>query len=116
MTRVKTWPATRRRHKKVLGEAKWYRWWRSSLFRLAKNAVMKAWLNAYRDRRRKKRDFRRLWIIRISAFLQSKWMNYSTFANKLSNSWVFLNRKMLADLSAQHPAVMDSVVKKVEKA
>lgn len=113
MTRVKTWPVTRRRHAKILKLAKWYRWWRSDLFRLAKNAVMKAWLNAYIDRKKKKRDFRGLWIIRISAFLRSSWTNYSSFMWKFMGSWIFLNRKILADLCAQHPEVMNEIVKKV---
>lgn len=113
MTRVKTGAVTRRRHKKVIKQAKWFRWGRSKLFRLAKNAVAKSWMNAYRDRRLKKRNFRQLWIARISAYLRANWEKYSTFIYKMQNAWIVLNRKMLADLSAQHPHVMDEVVKKV---
>jgi large subunit ribosomal protein L20 len=113
MTRVKTGPVTRRRHKKILKKAKWFRWWRSNLFGLAKNAVAKAGQNAYRDRRLKKRDFRKLWIARINAYLRENNEKYSTFINKLNNKAIILNRKILADLSAQHPEVMDEILKKV---
>jgi len=112
MTRVKTGVVTRRRHKKVIKQAKWYRWGRSKLFKLAKNAIAKAWMNSYRDRRLKKRTFRQLWIWRISAHLRANWEKYSIFIHKMQNAWIVLNRKMLADLSAQHPTVMDDVMKK----
>jgi len=113
MTRVKTGFVTRRRHKKIINQAKWFRWGRSKLFKLAKNAIAKSWMNAYRDRRIKKRTFRKLWILRISAFLRAKWEKYSTFINKAQLKNVIINRKMMADLSAQHPAAMEAIVKKV---
>lgn len=112
MTRVKTGIVTRRRHKKVIKQAKWFRWGRSKLFKLAKNAVAKSWMNSYRDRRLKKRTFRQLWIARISAYLRANWQKYSIFINKMQNAWIVINRKMLADLAAQHPNVMAEVVKK----
>ncbi len=113
MTRVKTGFVTRRRHKKVIKQAKWFRWGRSKLFKLAKNAIAKSWMNSYRDRRIKKRTFRKLWILRISAFLRAKWLKYSTFINKMQLSNIIVNRKMMADLAAQHPAAMEAIVKKV---
>ena len=115
MTRVKTWPVTKKRHKKIIKLAKGFRWWRSNLFRLAKNAVMKSGLNSYRDRRLKKRDFRSLWITRISAYLQSHWKRYSLFMNQFSNSEIYLNRKMLSDICSNHPEIMDKIVDTVEK-
>ena len=113
MTRVKTGIVTRRRHKKVIKAAKGYRWGRSNLFKLAKNAVAKAWMNSYRDRRLKKRTFRQLWIARISAFLRANWEKYSTFIYKMQNANIILNRKMLADIAAQHPEAMKEVMKKI---
>ena len=74
---------------------------------------MKAWLNSYRDRRLKKRTFRQLWIIRISAYLNSKWIRYSQFMNNVANSEMFLNRKMLSEICSKHPVVMDEVIKAV---
>ncbi len=114
MTRVKHWTVTKKRHKKVIKLAKWYRWWRSNLFKLAKNAVTKAWTNAYRDRRLKKRTFRQLWITRISIFLRAKWIRYSEFMNKFSSSNIFLNRKMLSDIAVNYPNVMDRIIKEVK--
>lgn len=113
MTRVKTGFVTRRRHKKVIKQAKWFRWGRSKLFKLAKNAIAKSWMNAYRDRRVKKRTFRRLWISRVSAFLRTRWEKYSTFINKMQLKNIVVNRKMMADLAAQHPHAMEEIVKKV---
>ena len=114
MTRVKTGPVTTKRHKKIIKLAKWYKWWRSKLFKLAKNAVMKAWLNAYRDRRLKKRTFRRLWIVRLSSCLRERWIRYSEFMNKFSNSKIFLNRKILSELSTNHPVVIEKIIEKIQ--
>lgn len=113
MTRVKTGFVTRRRHKKVIKQAKWFRLGRSKLFKLAKNAIAKSWMNAYRDRRLKKRTFRKLWILRISAFLRARWERYSRFINKIQLANIIVNRKMMADLAVQHPAAMEAIVKKV---
>lgn len=114
MTRVKTWPVTTRRHKKVLKQAKWYELWRSKVFVLAKTAVMKAWLHAYKDRKVKKRKFRQLWIIRLSSFLRERWIRYSDFINKISNSDFFVNRKMLSNLCISHPPVMEEIIKSLK--
>ncbi|MCD5382537.1 50S ribosomal protein L20 [Candidatus Gracilibacteria bacterium] len=113
MTRVKTGFVTRRRHKKVIKQAKGFRWGRSKLFKLAKNAIAKSGMNAYRDRRVKKRTFRRLWISRVSAFLRTRGEKYSTFINKMQLKNIVVNRKMMADLAAQHPHAMEEIVKKV---
>ncbi len=113
MVRVKRGTTTRRRHKKVLKAAKGYRGVRSKLFKCAKQAVMKAGLHAYRDRKLRKRTMRQLWTARISAALRAKGLNYSRFMDACFKKDVRLNRKMLADLAAREPAVFDQVVEKV---
>lgn len=102
MPRVKRGVTAKARHKKVLNAAKGFRGRRSTVFRIAKEAVMKAGQYAYRDRRNKKRDFRALWIARINAAAREGGMNYSTFMNGLKKAAVEVDRKVLADL-----AVMD---------
>ena len=99
MARVKGALATRKRRKKTLKLAKGYFGAKSKLFRTAKEAVMKSGNYAYIGRRLKKRDFRRLWITRISAAAKQNGMNYSTFMNGLKKAGVQLNRKMLAELA-----------------
>lgn len=107
-------PNTRRRHKKVLKLTKGYRGQRHNVFRRAKNAMMRAGIHSYRDRRLKKRDFRSLWHIRINAALRALGTNYSTFINKLFKADIVLNRKMLADLAMNHPEVFKHVVESVK--
>ena len=102
MPRVKRGVTARARHKKVLNLAKGYRGRRSTVFRIAKEAVMKAGQYAYRDRRAKKRVFRALWIARINAAARIGGMTYSRFMNGLKRANVEVDRKVLADL-----AVMD---------
>lgn len=102
MPRVKRGVTARARHKKVLDLAKGYRGRRSTVFRIAKEAVMKAGQYAYRDRRAKKRVFRALWIARINAAARQGGMTYSRFMNGLKRASVEVDRKVLADL-----AVMD---------
>ena len=99
MARVKGAMHTRKRRKKILKLAKGYRGAKSKLFKTANQAVMKSLTYAYRDRKQKKRDFRRLWITRISAGCKLNGMNYSTFMNGLKKSGVTLNRKMLSEMA-----------------
>ena len=99
MARVKGALATRKRRKKTLKLAKGYFGAKSKLFKTAKEAVMKSGNYAYIGRRLKKRDFRRLWITRISAAAKINGMNYSSFINGLNKSGVQINRKMLADIA-----------------
>lgn len=115
MARVKRGLTTRRRHKKIISMAKGFKWLRKNVFKLAKQAVIKSGINAYRDRRRKKRDFRRLWIQRISAALRVQGIQYSRFIYNMQNEHVRINRKMLADLAAQHPETFQAIVKTVQK-
>lgn len=99
MPRVKTGVTAHRRHKKILKLAKGYRGARSKQFKKANETVMKALAYAYRDRRAKKRDFRRLWITRISAAARLNDISYSRLMHGLNKANIDINRKMLADLA-----------------
>ncbi len=99
MPRVKRGTKARKRRKKVLKNAKGFFGSRSKLFRPAKQAVMKSLDNAYRDRRRRKRDFRRLWITRINAAARQEGLSYSRFINGLKQADVEIDRKIMADLA-----------------
>ncbi|HHW73201.1 MAG TPA: 50S ribosomal protein L20 [Firmicutes bacterium] len=99
MARVKGGPATRQRRKRVLKLAKGYYGAKSTKYRIAKQAVMKSLRYAYRDRKAKKRDFRKLWIARINAAARMNGMSYSTFISGLKRNGVAVNRKVLADLA-----------------
>jgi len=111
--RVTNSVARRRRHKKILKLAKGYKWGRKKLYRLAKNAVMKAGQHAYKHRRQKKREFRQLWILRISAALREHNVSYSQFMYRMAEKKVVINRKMLADIAVRNPEVFADVVKTV---
>lgn len=99
--RVKGGNVSRKRRKKILELAKGYRGGRSKLFRTAKNAVIKALTYSYRDRRRRKRDFRKVWIVRINAAAREYGMSYSQFINGLQKANVALDRKVLAHLAME---------------
>ncbi len=99
MPRVKRGVTARARHAKVLDQAKGYRGRRKNVYRIAKQAVMKAGQYAYRDRRVKKRDFRNLWIARINAAARECGMTYSVFMNGLKKAAVEVDRKVLADIA-----------------
>ena len=104
MARIKGAMATRKRRKKVLKAAKGYYGGKHRLFKTAKQAVMKSGQYAYNGRKQKKRDFRRMWITRISAACKANGMNYSTFMNGLKKAGVDLNRKMLSEIAIADPA------------
>ena len=99
MPRVKRGVTARARHKKIIALAKGYRGRRKSVYRIAKQAVMKAGQYAYRDRRQKKRQFRALWIARINAAARELGLKYSTFMNGLKKAQIEVDRKVLADLA-----------------
>lgn len=99
MPRVKRGVTARARHKKVIALAKGYRGRRKNVYRIAKQAVMKAGQYAYRDRRQRKRQFRALWIARINAAARELGMNYSNFMNGLKKAEIEVDRKVLADLA-----------------
>ncbi len=106
--------ASRAKRKKVLKQAKGYFGRRKNVHTVAKNAVEKGLQYAYRDRKAKKRDFRKLWIQRINAGVREHGMSYSEFMGKLSKSDVSINRKVLADLAMNHPDAFKAVVEKVK--
>ncbi|RPF73011.1 MAG: 50S ribosomal protein L20 [Thiotrichales bacterium TMED285] len=106
--------ASRARRKKILKLAKGYFGRRKNVWTVAKNAVEKALLYAYRDRRNKKRSFRALWITRINAGARLHGMSYSQFMGKVNANNIALNRKVLADLAMNHPQAFKAVVEKVK--
>ena len=113
MPRVKRGVTARARHKKVLALAKGFRGRRKNVFRIAKEAVMRAGQYAYRDRRTKKRVFRQLWIARINAATRGLGVTYSKFMAGLKEANVDLDRKVLADMAVHDPAGFSAVVEKV---
>ena len=104
MARVKGALNTRKKHKKILKLAKGFRGAESKQYRVASQAVMHSMQNAYIGRKRRKRDFRRLWITRISAAAKMNGMNYSTFMNGLKKAGIEMNRKMLSEIAIADPA------------
>lgn len=114
MPRVKRGVTARARHKKVLALAKGFRGRRGNVFRIAKQAVMKAGQYAYRDRRNKKRVFRRLWITRINAAVRAQGLTYSQFTNGLKKAAIEIDRKMLADLAVHDEAAFAAIVEQVK--
>lgn len=116
MARIKGAMMTRKRRNKTLKLAKGYYGSKSKLFKTAKEAVMKSGNYAYIGRRQKKRDFRRLWITRISAACKLNGINYSQFMNGLNKAGITINRKMLADLAVNDAAGFTTLVKAAVKA
>ena len=114
MPRVKRGVTARARHKKVLNLAKGFRGRRGNVFRIAKEAVMKAGQYAYRDRRTRKRVFRQLWIARINAAARQFGLTYSQFANGLKKAAIELDRKVLADLAVHDSAAFGALVEQVK--
>ena len=114
MPRVKRGVTARARHKKVLSQAKGYRGRRKNVYRIAKQAVMKAGQYAYRDRRQRKRQFRALWIARINAAAREVGLKYSTFMNGLKKAQIEVDRKVLADLAVHDKAAFGSIVEQVK--
>jgi large subunit ribosomal protein L20 len=110
MTRVKRGNVARKRRKKILKLAKGFRGSHSRLFRTANQQVMKALRNSYRDRRKRKRDFRRLWIARINAAARQHGISYSQLLGNLKKADVQINRKMLAQMAVLDPASFGKVV------
>ena len=114
MPRVKRGVTARARHKKVLALAKGFRGRRGNVYRIAKQAVMKAGQYAYRDRRAKKREFRRLWIARINAGSRALGLTYSKFIAGIKKASIEIDRKVLADMAVNDPAAFASIVEKAK--
>ena len=116
MPRVKRGVTARRRHKRLLERAKGFRGRRKNVYRAAKQAVMRADQFAYRDRRRRKRDFRALWIARINAAARAAGLSYHQLIHGLKRAGVSLNRKILADLAVADEAAFQAVVDRAVEA
>lgn len=116
MTRVKRSVRTKARHKKILKLAKGYFGHKSKLFKVANQQVMKSLSYAYRDRRAKKREFRKLWITRINAAARLNGLSYSRFMNGLSRAQIALDRKVLADIAVKDPSGFAELCNKAKAA
>lgn len=114
MARVKRGVQARARHKKVLKEAKGYYGARRKVFRVAKQAVIKAGQYSYRDRRQRKRQFRQLWIVRINAAARECGLSYSRFMDGLNKADIEIDRKVLADLAVHDPAAFGALAEKAK--
>jgi len=110
MPRTKNVPQTRKRRKKWLKQAKGYWGGKHRLYKTARISVMKAWISAYRERKRKKRVFRALWITRINAALRAKGMKYSQFIHILKKNDIDLDRKTLASIAYEYPEQFDKLI------
>jgi len=115
MARVKRGKIAHKRRKHLLKYAKGFRWGRKSKYRLAKDALRHAWSYAYRDRRVKKREFRKLWQIKINAAVRDLELSYSRFINLLKKNNIELDRKVLAELAVNHPDVFKKTVEKIKE-
>ena len=115
MPRVKSSVSARKRRKKYLRQAKGYWGRRSRTYVIAREAVERGWMYAFRDRRARKRDFRRLWLVRINAAARLHDLSYSRFMNGLGKADIRLNRKVLADLAVNDPAAFGKLVEIAKK-
>ncbi|MFQ6049593.1 MAG: 50S ribosomal protein L20 [Candidatus Paceibacterales bacterium] len=113
MVRVKRGKTAHKRRKRVLKHTKDFRWGRKSKYRLAKDALFHAWTHAYRDRKKKKRNFRALWQIQINAACRERGISYSKFINNLKKNKIEIDRKILAQLAQNHPEIFDKIIEKV---
>jgi large subunit ribosomal protein L20 len=116
MPRVTNAPASRERRKRVIERAKGFRGRRSKLFRYAKDATMKSKYWSYRDRKTRKRNFRSLWITRISNAVETYNMTYSRFIEALKKAKIEIDRKILAEIAVSDPQAFEAVVKAAQKA
>ncbi|MBX9724606.1 MAG: 50S ribosomal protein L20 [Candidatus Obscuribacterales bacterium] len=110
MARVKRGNVLKNRHRKILKFAKGFRGSKSTIFIAANQALIQSWRNMYRDRRKKKRDFRRLWITRINAACRAHGVSYSVFMNGMKKANIDLNRKALSELAIKDPAAFDTLL------
>jgi large subunit ribosomal protein L20 len=115
MTRVKRGVQKRKRKKKLIKQAKGYKWGRKSKYRAAKEALMHAWSYAYRDRKVKKRDFRRLWQVKINAICKANDISYSRFISALKKNNIIIDRKILAELAQNHPEIFKKIVEEAKE-
>lgn len=114
MIRIKRGKIAHKRRKHLLKYAKGFRWGRKTKYRQAKEALYHAWKYAYRDRRTKKRDFRKLWQTQINAACRQSEISYSKFINGLKKNKIELDRKILADLVKNHPQIFEKIIDKIK--
>lgn len=114
MTRVKRGVTSLKRRRKILKQTKGFRWGRKSKERAAKEALLHAGLHSFNDRRKKKRDFRKLWQIKIGAASKNEGVSYSRFIDKLKKSNISINRKMLAEIAEKNPVVFSMIMEEVK--
>ena len=114
MTRVKRGVTAHKRREKILKYAKGFRWGRKSKERYAHEALLHAWSNQFADRKRKKREFRRLWNVKVNAGTREHGMSYSKFIGALAKKKIMLDRKILADLAEHEPKVLEKIVTAVQ--
>jgi len=115
MTRVTNWLQRQRRHKKFLKMAKWFRLWRKNVYKQVRLALVKQGQHSYTGRKEKKRDFRKLWIERLSAVIREKWSKYSVFVNQMTNKNVLVNRKVLSNIAIAFPEVFNKIYENISK-
>jgi large subunit ribosomal protein L20 len=114
VTRVKRAKIAIKRRRKVLKQTKGFKWGRKSKERAAKEALVHAYTHAFHDRRKKKRDFRKLWQIKINATARQRDLSYSKFMNKLKRAEIGLDRKILSDLAENQPEVFDKIIEEAK--
>ncbi|MEA3449582.1 MAG: 50S ribosomal protein L20 [Patescibacteria group bacterium] len=114
MPRVKRGTTHTKRRRKLLKATKGYKWGRKNLIKQAKEARVKAGAHTFMDRRKRKRDFRALWNIKINAFVRERGLSYSRFIDALTKKKIKLDRKILADLAVNNKKVLDTIVKKAQ--
>jgi large subunit ribosomal protein L20 len=115
MVLVKSWLSRQRRHKKFIKLAKWFRLWRSKVYKQVRLALVKQWQHSYKNRKEKKRDFRKLRIERLSAVLRTKWTKYSSFINLMYQKNITLNRKVLSNIAVAFPEAFDKIYEEISK-
>jgi len=116
MVRVKRGKTARKRRRHLLKYTKGYRWGRKSKYRAAKEALLHAWSYAYRDRKRKKREFRRLWQVQLNAAARELGLSYSKFISGLKKAKIELNRKILAQIAKEYPEIFKKIFEKAKEA
>ncbi len=114
MVRVKRGKIAHKRRKKLLKQAKGFKWGRKTKYRQAKEALYHAWQYSYRDRKTKKREFRKLWQIKINALCRQHDISYSKFINALKKNKIELDRKILSQLAQNHPQIFEKIIEKVK--
>jgi len=115
MARVKRGTTAKKRRKNVLKQTKGFKWGRSKKYRLAKDALRHAWEHAYKDRKTKKRNYRKLWEGKISGGVREQGLRYSTFIPLLKKQGIALDRKILAELREKHPTTFQRLVEQVKQ-